>query len=401
MAWQDFLQPASYDGVPFGVLEVERESGRRAIIHEYPQRDRATVEDLGRQTRRHRIDGFVVGDDFLAQLEALEKVCERSPTGYPVKVGKVLVHPYFGQMLAHCESIRWRTGDRGRVASFVAQFIEVDEDFEPLAPIPNPEGSIDDAAAAAELEMGAAVTDGLEVSGIELVRIATSSALHGLGSTINGLQSFFRGPSSAIASVRFAATSLIANASSLATAPADLVSQTLAAIGSITDAVGSAAGSLSAYQALADRFERPLFGGSGSYTDVAQANADLVARLIAQSAAVWAARSAVRVRWRSYEDAVEGRDELLARLDALGLEASPPVFRELAKLAAVLVDAVPPIGEDLPRLETVTLAEETPALVLAYRLYDDVERAREVADRNGVDHPSFLPAAEPLEVLSE
>lgn len=401
MAWQDSLLPASYDSVPFVVLEAERESGRRAIVHEYPQRDRATVEDLGRQTRRHRIDGFVIGDDFLAKLEALEKVCERSPTGYPSRVGKVLVHPHFGQMLAHCESIRWRIGDRGRIASFTSQFIEVDEDFEPLAPIPNPEGALDDAASAAEFEIGAAVEVGLQVSGIELVRMATTGALHGLGRTINGLQSFFRGPSNAIASIRFAATSLIANASSLATAPANLVSQVLETIGAITNAVGNAAGSLSAYEALADRFERPLFGGSGASALAAQANADLVARLIAQSAAVWAARSAVRVRFRSYDDAIARRDALLARLDALGLEASPPVFRELARVAAVLVDAVPPIGEDLPRLQTVVLTEPTPPLVLAYRLYDDIGRAREITERNRIADPSFLPAGRALEVLSQ
>jgi len=41
-----------------------------------------------------------------------------------------------------------------------------------------------------------------------------------------------------------------------------------------------------------------------------------------------------------------------------------------------------------------------PAIVLAYRLYGDAERADEIVARNRVRHPGFVPGGQPLEVLS-
>ena len=40
-----------------------------------------------------------------------------------------------------------------------------------------------------------------------------------------------------------------------------------------------------------------------------------------------------------------------------------------------------------------------PALVLAYDLYEDAARADEIATRNRINHPGFLPPI-PLQVLS-
>ena len=60
------------------------------------------------------------------------------------------------------------------------------------------------------------------------------------------------------------------------------------------------------------------------------------------------------------------------------------------------------IGERLDgaaRLRLVTPAEPLPALVLAYDLYEDVARDGEIAARNKIRHPGFVPA-EPMKVLS-
>ncbi|REF28617.1 prophage DNA circulation protein [Xenorhabdus cabanillasii] len=46
--WAEHLHPASFRGVPFAVISGESVFGRRQAVHEYPYRDTAWIEDLGR-----------------------------------------------------------------------------------------------------------------------------------------------------------------------------------------------------------------------------------------------------------------------------------------------------------------------------------------------------------------
>ena len=48
------LQKASFRGVPFEVTSASLTAGRRTVVHEYPQRDKPYVEDLGRASRKLR-----------------------------------------------------------------------------------------------------------------------------------------------------------------------------------------------------------------------------------------------------------------------------------------------------------------------------------------------------------
>jgi len=65
------LRPASYRGVPFGVLGGSASFGRRNAVHEYPFRDTPWVEDLGMSARHVHVTGFLVGDDVIAQRTKL------------------------------------------------------------------------------------------------------------------------------------------------------------------------------------------------------------------------------------------------------------------------------------------------------------------------------------------
>ncbi|MBE8595340.1 DNA circularization N-terminal domain-containing protein [Xenorhabdus sp. BG5] len=56
--WAEHLRPASFRGVPFAVISGESVFGRRQAVHEYPYRDTAWIEDLGRATRRITLRGL-------------------------------------------------------------------------------------------------------------------------------------------------------------------------------------------------------------------------------------------------------------------------------------------------------------------------------------------------------
>lgn len=66
MSWRDRLLPASFRGAEFLVDSHSTEAaGRRAAVHEYPGRDTPYAEDLGRRTGEYRIQGYVLGEDYL------------------------------------------------------------------------------------------------------------------------------------------------------------------------------------------------------------------------------------------------------------------------------------------------------------------------------------------------
>lgn len=122
--WRSKLRPASFGGVPFGVLDGYIRVGRRNAVHEYPFKDDVWVEDLGRSARRISLHGFLLenaaygGGDVIDQRERLIAVCESADQ-------KTLVHPTLGtltvSLLDASMSERW---DQGRVFEISFSFIE-------------------------------------------------------------------------------------------------------------------------------------------------------------------------------------------------------------------------------------------------------------------------------------
>ncbi|EKT4478777.1 DNA circularization N-terminal domain-containing protein [Pseudomonas putida] len=89
--WRDLRREASFRGVPFWVDSDSVPVGRRTQLHEYPKRDQPMVEDMGRQTREYKFEGFVAGGDFIAQRDRLLEALDKPGPGE-------LVHPWFGRL---------------------------------------------------------------------------------------------------------------------------------------------------------------------------------------------------------------------------------------------------------------------------------------------------------------
>lgn len=96
--------------------------------------------------------------------------------------------------------------------------------------------------------------------------------------------------------------------------------------------------------------------------------------------------------------AFNAREEVGDLLDARESAASAGVFRSLRALRAAVVAHVARIARDLPQVTSATPAAVLPALVVAYDVYGDVARAGEIAARNRLPRPGFVPAR-PIEVL--
>jgi prophage DNA circulation protein len=116
-SWFQQLQPGSWRGVGFVLDAGDTAAGRRVAIHEYPYRDDAWAEDLGKLPRRFSIQAFIVGDDCYTQRDAMLKACEQAGAG-------TLVHPTMGSI--QCVLLEFQATDRrerGRVVELQFSFI--------------------------------------------------------------------------------------------------------------------------------------------------------------------------------------------------------------------------------------------------------------------------------------
>lgn len=89
----DDLRPASFRGVGFYVANDKGEYGRRNITHEYPMRDDPYIEDMGQKATKYSVTGYLFGDDWVAQKDAIVAACTargsallQLPTESPVLV---------------------------------------------------------------------------------------------------------------------------------------------------------------------------------------------------------------------------------------------------------------------------------------------------------------------------
>ncbi len=142
-SWLKQLQPASWRGLPFGVLTSEYRRGRRFAVHEYPYRDLPWAEDIGRASRAVAFSGFVVGDDCYRQAKALLAACEMPGAG-------TLVHPSLGTMtvaLVAPVTAGERT-EQGRVVELRFEFVETRDPTYPATAVSTQSAVATKAAAA-------------------------------------------------------------------------------------------------------------------------------------------------------------------------------------------------------------------------------------------------------------
>jgi prophage DNA circulation protein len=151
--WKAGLLPASFRGVPFRVDVQSKVSGRREIEHEFAKRDLPKGEDMGRRGCRFTITGWVIGDDYVAQMEALMAALETEGSGTLVMTSQGPINVYPGPYTV----VERR--ERGRMAEFEMSFIEAG-DVQSFSPVTNTQSAV----ATAALSASAAVSASLDIS---------------------------------------------------------------------------------------------------------------------------------------------------------------------------------------------------------------------------------------------
>ena len=382
-AWRDKLRPASFRGAAFHVEVHESTFGRRGPLHEFPQRDIPFREDLGRAARRIDVGAFIIGPDYFDARDALLRACEESGPGK-------LVHPFFGElMVALVEARVTETFDEGGIARFALQFVEAGEQAQPS--VTRDTGSrVKSLASRLRTATGAMFVDAFSLLRVpdflSLAANAHLTAALDVVETMTGAVNDAAQFATQAAALRADALSLLATPDALATR-----FDTVVAFGARVNALVPLMDFTHHLQPIGTTPTRALL----------LANEEALTRLVRFSAVAQASRVVADTRFETYDDAVIARDTLNVRIaDAALLEPDDALFTALMDLRGAVVADVTARAIDLPRLRVIALVDNTPAIVLAHRLYGDARRAEEIVNRNAVVHPGFMPATDAILVLN-
>ena len=395
--WKDRLQEGSFRGVPFFIDTSELSGGRRAVSHEFPDRDTPFAEDVGRKARSFPITGHILGDNYFLLRDRLIAACDQRGPGE-------LIHPYHGSRNVQLTefSVAESTTE-GRIATFSFTFIEagtfkfptIGEDRANTLLGFSAE-SLENAKADFDKKFSVTKLPGFAVekarSGVRAAADAFDSATSGIATSADD-----------IANLAFSTRNLIAEVSDLIQKPADLANRLLNSLSLLSTVSFDLNEALKAYETLfgfdSDLDDIPNLGTSTRTQQ--KINEDALNDLIRRGAIIRSTEDVLGSIFFSVDDALNKRIELSRLIeDQIKDTDDDAFFQSMRDLNAVLVESLPDIETDLPSIIKFTPRITLPSLVIVHDLFDSLDNEQDLIDRNNIRHPGFVPGAKELEVIS-
>lgn len=401
-SWRDTLRPASFRGVAFEARSRKGKGGRRGADHEFPDRDEGYPEDTGRKMRRYSVDAFLLasrlGGNYLpTKNQLIEALEQKGPGEYIDAWGET--------WQVQVRDFEWeeRMNEGGYVA-FTITFVEYGN--KALHSVKTDtayavrQASTDSKAAILEdfdSRFSARGNDDLlsratTIAGQALGKIEDTLARSSTANRYNGGVSSLLGRVLGLRRSLWGGTGFSGFGSSIA----ELMSLALGLHDNGWPRYQAARGFLDYGQDFAPIAPTTTMRARAATNQAAMI--DLVRGL----AAVEAAQASADMPFTVYDDAVTVRDQVSTSLDERMMTAPDAVYQPLDTLRTVSVRDITTRGADLSRLSDVTNDADTPALVLAQRLYGNADRESDVLTRNPtIRHPGFIPGGLILKVPTD
>lgn len=376
---------ASFRGVPFFVDSADRLGGRRVVTHEFPLRDDPYIEDLGRRARVFTVEGYVLGDGYLAQRDALLDALE------DVAGPGELVHPYHGVRRAVCSSLTTRDSiSDGGMARFSIEFTEAPA--QALTP-----GAIDlqekleESASASLAASTAELEDGYDVAGMPAFALESAAhAVEAVATELGSLLAPIVRSTQELARLDVEVASIVSQASTLIRDPGEVIEAFAGVLGALAETVANSPGEV--LRALVDTYAvdvGTLAVATTATRAAERANQDALLAALRRLLAIQAAQLASRVQFSTHDEAVAVRDEISDLLEEQEAVAGDASYPTLVQLRADLARAVP--GDAvLARLVSVERQVSTPSILLSYQLYGSIDQEADLVARNEARHPGFM-----------
>jgi prophage DNA circulation protein len=396
--------PASFRGVPFAVEAGGRTAGRRVVLFEFPKNNIPYGEDMGRSARRWQITGYVIGDDYISQRDALLDACDEGGAG-------ILVHPTLGSMNVMCGPVSSHESRlRGGICTFDMTFVEAGE--APSASVTDDTQGLvsaqaddtgDAAASALDLALTAAFADGATVS-----EIAQGVSL--LGTILNALSGSVSGQTGTAGSDLFFAINDLIAAGEGDLRASQLGTPLLAVFEQATVAGAALAGMDTVIVAMQAAIPVAPFAiglipatlwtlVSTTIPTVAPLSAIAIAVINAgiNMALVERARILAATTFTSSNDvsaAIESNNENFSQAEeTIADSGDVATYQALIALHSSVTRDLVNRGLQLPSIVSYGLPRSLPSLVVSLRLYGDSTHADDLVAQNKAIHPAFMPSS--------
>lgn len=400
MAWTDNLRKASFRGVAFLVEDQDTEFGRRNVLHQYPKRDIPYAEDLGKKAREFTIRAYVLGDDTPARRDALMRAIEDKATP------GTLVHPLLGSMLVIPTTCRHRiTQLERRIEYFELSFIEAGQNRYPDQSVVDSQGQALTAAQTARETIKQVFGGSFNVTNLPaFVADDASSILVAVAQQIlqaAAIRSQISGPS---ADLLASVSAFQANLADFLPEPVTLADQVDSLIAGVTTVYTNP---LDAYTGLkrlaAYGADLPVITPTTTTRRQQLENQQALVRLTRRAALTAMVETTAAIAFDSYNQAVAIRDDLADLIDgqllAIGDTDEDQAYLQLDGMRAAMVADVTRRAANLERIREIVPGRVRSALATSFDVYGTAARAEEIVTRNGIRHPGFVPAGQPLQVL--
>ncbi len=415
---------AAFRGAPFRVQTHTTTVGRKVAIYRLPFESRGVASrDMGRAPRKFSIHAILLESDFEFSVQGairLQDMRDQLREALEAEGPGLLIHPTFGRVNVVVEddiTITETTEEGGKITIDFTCWEARDELKALNDTRPDTKAAAINKSRALRTVAGTSFESGFS---IDVPDFVAASNLAVLDTVIAELTKVNATVGSALAvPAHYAAqiTRIAEQTATLIGTPTLLYNTIDATIAQVVAAVNLVAGrnrrgigSLQeisvSLSALGADTEEPADIGTPS-RDLERANRAALLIAMRASGLGSAAEAAANAEYASADEATEILQTLVDALSNLsdntltGLEPDAETYDAIRDLVAALTDHLKAVAGLLPELTTYTPAEALPALVIAYQLYGDANRADEILERNPhIVNPNLVPAGEPLEILA-
>ena len=405
------LRRASYAGFTFEVSNSNVNFGRRTVVHEFPQRNDAYVEDMGKSNNKITVTGFIIGADYIERSQALIDKLNESEVS---KVPALLVHPWLGELWVYPVEkpvINWTTAKR--IATFTLVFVEAKP---PKSESLSGFKFLSDAVYTLRRNADELYDEVMTDTQFNLIRDHIDD-VQGIANTIFSqikesrfgkavglaenfdlqIKQFWNSVESNSRSLAKSHILKAIGVVSLAGIPADWAllarlstsqSSSSLVVGSQT-AIASGSPTVQSIQAFKTSIRMAMLGNSLGAVSYIPTSVNV--------------NSDDNLNQSSDDDLLAMRDDLLSSLENEMLVQgtdNEDMYETLSDSYSTVYHSFKQIIGNGANSEQISLPESEPALVLAYDRYADAGRADEIVNRNRVVNPLFL-STRPITVAKE
>lgn len=388
MSWRDGLYKASFRGIEFYVRRAEQTGARKKVVHEFVGTEDSKIDDRGRKTPEFTIDAFVIGDDYAYTRDRLVAALDQAGEGD-------LIHPYRGRLAVHVKN--WNiieSFDKGGMATFSITFI-VSGTLSQATKITTAEQ-----AATANQTLYATIKTAFQRV-YDIASVPSTIAQNVLdtidqgldlisdaGSVVGQLKEF----TAMIDSIKGRKEQLIYSVADLAEEITNVFLFVASAGGVVGDAQKTLKMKISAMKSVTEFYpvdqntENPEWHLAGMFR---------------QSAAAVISMLATEVNYEYYDAAAAMKTALIDIYEPLLEEIDDhDLYIAMLDMRSAACGFIDDAAINLPWLKKITIHDDTPSIVLAYRLYGSVDQEQSIIERNHISHPGFIPGHSEIEVLS-